>query len=519
MLLRADLLYSLNFQTTLSRTIIMMMFLFCVAALIAGYFIYGTFVEKVFGINEQRTTPAFSKQDGVDYVPMSNKKVYLVQLLNIAGVGPIFGPIMGALYGPAAMLWIVLGCIFAGAVHDYFSGMLSIRNGGASVPRLTGRYLGNNAKHFMNIFALVLLLLVGVVFVSAPAGMITNLVNEQTDTTVSMGLMVAIIFAYYIVATIVPIDKIIGRFYPLFGALLIFMSVGLIAAVAFSSDHAILAGYKFSDMFTNMNPNDLPLWPALFITIACGAISGFHATQSPLMARCLENEKNGRFVFFGAMIGEGVIALIWCAVALSFFGSMDALQEAVANGGPGNVVYSASFGLLGVFGGILAFLGVVILPITSGDTAFRSSRLILAEYFKMEQKTLKSRLFMAMPLFVIGGILTQVDFAIIWRYFGFANQTTAVMMLWTASAYLLRFNKFHWISTIPAMFMTAVCITFILNNHTLGFGMGMQISTIIGIVASLLITGYVIKISKGKGDPEFDQAEEDKLINYTESRD
>ncbi|MGO2507840.1 carbon starvation CstA family protein [Vibrio hibernica] len=497
----------------------MMMFLFCVAALIAGYFIYGTFVEKVFGINEQRTTPAFSKQDGVDYVPMSNKKVYLVQLLNIAGVGPIFGPIMGALYGPAAMLWIVLGCIFAGAVHDYFSGMLSIRNGGASVPSLTGRYLGNNAKHFMNIFALVLLLLVGVVFVSAPAGMITNLVNEQTDTTVSMGLMVAIIFAYYIVATIVPIDKIIGRFYPLFGALLIFMSVGLIAAVAFSSDHAILAGYKFSDMFTNMNPNDLPLWPALFITIACGAISGFHATQSPLMARCLENEKNGRFVFFGAMIGEGVIALIWCAVALSFFGSMDALQEAVANGGPGNVVYSASFGLLGVFGGILAFLGVVILPITSGDTAFRSSRLILAEYFKMEQKTLKSRLFMAMPLFVIGAILTQVDFAIIWRYFGFANQTTAVMMLWTASAYLLRFNKFHWISTIPAIFMTAVCITFILNNNTLGFGMGMQISTIIGIVASLLITGYVIKISKGKGDPEFDQAEEDKLVNYTESRD
>ncbi len=519
MLLRADLLYSLNFQTTLSRTIIMMMFLFCVAALIAGYFIYGTFVEKVFGINEQRTTPAYSKQDGVDYVPMSNKKVYLVQLLNIAGVGPIFGPIMGALYGPAAMLWIVLGCIFAGAVHDYFSGMLSIRNGGASVPSLTGRYLGNNAKHFMNIFALVLLLLVGVVFVSAPAGMITNLVNEQTDTTVSMGLMVAIIFAYYIVATIVPIDKIIGRFYPLFGALLIFMSVGLIAAVAFSSDHAILAGYKFSDMFTNMNPNDLPLWPALFITIACGAISGFHATQSPLMARCLENEKNGRFVFFGAMIGEGVIALIWCAVALSFFGSMDALQEAVANGGPGNVVYSASFGLLGVFGGILAFLGVVILPITSGDTAFRSSRLILAEYFKMEQKTLKSRLFMAMPLFVIGAILTQVDFAIIWRYFGFANQTTAVMMLWTASAYLLRFNKFHWISTIPAIFMTAVCITFILNNNTLGFGMGMQISTIIGIVASLLITGYVIKISKGKGDPEINQAEEDKLVNYTESRD
>ncbi|MGO2499164.1 MAG: carbon starvation CstA family protein [Vibrio litoralis] len=489
----------------------MMMFLFCVAALIAGYFIYGAFVEKVFGINENRTTPAYSKQDGVDYVPMSNKKVYLVQLLNIAGVGPIFGPIMGALYGPAAMLWIVLGCIFAGAVHDYFSGMLSIRNGGASVPSITGRYLGKGAKHFMNVFAIILLLLVGVVFVSAPAGMISNLVNEQSNFSVSMGTMVVVIFAYYILATLVPVDKIIGRFYPLFGFLLIFMSVGLISAIAFSSDYSILSGYQFSDMFTNMNPNDLPLWPALFITIACGAISGFHATQSPLMARCLENEKNGRFVFFGAMIGEGVIALIWCAIALSFFGSMDALSDAVANGGPGNVVYSSSFGLLGVFGGIIAFLGVVILPITSGDTAFRSSRLILAEYFNVEQKTLKNRLLMAMPLFVIGGILTQVDFGIIWRYFGFANQTTAVMMLWTASAYLLRFNKFHWITTVPAMFMTAVCITFILNNHSLGFGMDMQISTIIGIIASLLITGYVIKISKGKGDPEFDQTEEDKL--------
>lgn len=428
----------------------MLWFLTCVAALIGGYFLYGLAVEKIFGINEQRKTPAHTKTDGVDYVPMSTPKVYLVQLLNIAGVGPIFGPIMGALYGPAAMLWIVVGCIFAGAVHDYFSGMLSIRNGGASVPAITGRYLGNGAKHFMNIFAIVLLLLVGVVFVSAPAGMITNLINSQTHFTVTMTSMVVIIFAYYIIATIVPVDKIIGRFYPLFGALLIFMSVGLMSAIAWSSDHQVLGGFEMRDMFSNLNPNDMPLWPALFITIACGAISGFHATQSPLMARCMENEKNGRFVFFGAMIGEGIIALIWCTIALSFFGSLDSLSAAVANGGPGNVVYSASFGLLGVFGGILAFLGVVILPITSGDTAFRSSRLILAEYFNMEQKTLRNRLMMALPLFILGGILTQVDFAIIWRYFGFANQLTAVMMLWTASAYLLRHNKLHWITTVPA---------------------------------------------------------------------
>lgn len=493
----------------------MLWFLTCVAALIGGYFIYGAFVEKVFGINEKRQTPAHTKQDGVDYVPMSTKKVYLVQLLNIAGVGPIFGPIMGALYGPAAMLWIVMGCIFAGAVHDYFSGMLSVRNGGASVPSITGRYLGNGAKHFMNIFAIVLLLLVGVVFVSAPAGMITNLINDQTSLNVSMTTMVIAIFAYYIIATIVPVDKIIGRFYPLFGALLIFMSVGLMTAIAFSSEHTVMGDFQVSDMFTNLNPNDMPLWPALFITIACGAISGFHATQSPLMARCMENEKNGRFVFYGAMIGEGVIALIWCAIALSFFGSLDALSEAVKNGGPGNVVYSSSFGLLGVFGGIIAFLGVVILPITSGDTAFRSSRLILAEYFNMEQKTLRNRLLMALPLFVIGGTLTQVDFGIIWRYFGFANQTTAVMMLWTASAYLLRHNKLHWITTIPAMFMTTVCVTFILNNSTLGFGLPMQVSTIAGILFTLAATVYVIKSSKGKGD--IDLADEEKPQAVTET--
>ncbi|MDD1795119.1 carbon starvation protein A [Enterovibrio makurazakiensis] len=493
----------------------MIWFLTCVAALLGGYFIYGAFVEKVFGINEQRKTPAYTKTDGVDFVPMSTPKVYLVQLLNIAGVGPIFGPIMGALYGPAAMLWIVVGCVFAGAVHDYFSGMLSVRNDGASVPTITGRYLGNGAKHFMNIFAIVLLLLVGVVFVSAPAGMITNLINDQTSLTVSMTSMVVIIFAYYIIATIVPVDKIIGRFYPFFGALLIFMSVGLITAIGVSDEHTIMGGFEVKDMFSNLNPNDMPLWPALFITIACGAISGFHATQSPLMARCMENEKNGRFVFYGAMIGEGIIALIWCAIALSFFGSLESLQDAVANGGPGNVVYGASFGLLGVFGGIIAFLGVVILPITSGDTAFRSSRLILAEYFNMEQKTLRNRLLMALPLFVIGGILTQVDFGIIWRYFGFANQTTAVMMLWTASAYLLRHNKLHWIATVPAMFMTTVCVTFILNNAALGFGLPMNISTIAGILFTLFVTGYVIKKSKGKGETDYADEEKPEVVTKT----
>ncbi|MGI2259991.1 carbon starvation CstA family protein [Shewanella sp. GXUN23E] len=470
-------------------------FFLCVGLLVAGYFIYGAFVEKVFGINPKRQTPAHAHTDGVDYVPMSKGRVYLIQLLNIAGVGPIFGPILGALYGPAAMLWIVIGCIFAGAVHDYFSGMLSVRNGGQSIPHLTGKYLGKGAKHFMNAFAIILLLLVGVVFISAPAGLLAKL------TGWSMSIFVGIIFCYYLLATIVPVDKIIGRLYPFFGALLVFMSVGLTVALIVSSEHSLLPGVEASDFLSNLNPNDMPLWPALFITIACGAISGFHATQSPLMARCMENESNGRFVFYGAMIGEGIIALIWCAIALSFFGGVEGLNEGMA-GNPANVVYEASTGLLGVVGGFMAVLGVIVLPITSGDTAFRSARLILSEFFKLPQNQLPKRLVLAIPLFILGGVLTQVDFGVIWRYFGVANQATAVMMLWTASAYLLRHNKLHWICTVPAMFMTTVVISFLLNSSTLGAGLPMDVSTIAGVVATLVITALIIFSAKGKGSTD-----------------
>ncbi|MGI2853552.1 carbon starvation CstA family protein [Shewanella algae] len=471
----------------------MMWFLLCVGLLIGGYFIYGAFVEKVFGINVKRQTPAYAQTDGVDYVPMSKGKVYLIQLLNIAGVGPIFGPILGALYGPAAMLWIVIGCIFAGAVHDYFSGMLSVRNGGQSVPNLAGKYLGKGAKNFMNIFAIILLLLVGVVFISAPAGLLGKLTGG------SVGLFVGIIFVYYLIATIVPVDKIIGRLYPFFGALLLFMSIGLTIAIVLSSEHTLLPGFEAGDFLQNLNPDNAPLWPALFITIACGAVSGFHATQSPLMARCVENESNGRFVFYGAMIGEGIIALIWCAVALSFFDGVEGLKAGM-DGNPANVVYSASTGLLGAVGGFMAVLGVIILPITSGDTAFRSARLILSEYFNMPQTEMPKRLMLAIPLFIIGAILTQVDFGVIWRYFGVANQATAVMMLWTASAYLLRHNKLHWICTIPAMFMTTVVISFLLNSSTLGAGLPMTVSTISGIVVTLLVTTLVIIKTKGRNE-------------------
>lgn len=470
----------------------MIWFLFCVGLLIGGYFIYGTFVEKVFGISSKRPTPAYSQSDGVDYVPMSQGKVYLIQLLNIAGVGPIFGPILGALYGPSAMLWIVVGCIFGGAVHDYFSGMLSVRNEGQSVPNLAGKYLGKSAKHFMNIFAIVLLLLVGVVFISAPAGLLGKL------TGLDVSIFVGIIFIYYLIATVVPIDKVIGRLYPFFGALLFFMSFGLAIAIMLSKEHSLLANMQFGDFFKNFSSGDTPpLWPALFITIACGAISGFHATQSPLMARCVENESNGRFVFFGAMIGEGIIALLWCAIALSYFGGVEGLKVGM-NNNPANLVYEASTGLLGTIGGIFAVLGVIILPITSGDTAFRAARLIMAEFFKMPQVALSKRLILAIPLFVIGGILTQVNFDIIWRYFGVANQATAVFMLWTASAYLLRHNKLHWITTIPAMFMTTVVITFLMNSKTLGFGWSMTVSTVLAMVITLAITVLLIMKVKGK---------------------
>ena len=465
-------------------------FLLCIGLLIGGYFIYGSFVEKVFGVKQNRQTPAMTQADGIDYVPMSKGKVYLIQLLNIAGVGPIFGPILGALYGPAAMIWIVFGCIFAGAVHDYFSGMLSVRNNGQSVPNLAGHYLGKYAKYFMNIFAIVVLLLVGVVFISAPSGLLAKL------TGVDAMVFLAVIFAYYLIATLLPIDKLIGKFYPIFGALLIFMSVGLTLAIIISSDYQLLGSVELTDFMTNLNPNDMPLWPALFITIACGAVSGFHATQSPLMARCIENEKNGRFVFYGAMIGEGIIALIWCALALSFFNGVEGLNAGM-NSNPANVVYEVSYGLLGAVGGFMAILGVIILPITSGDTAFRSARLILAEFFNLSQTKLTKRLMLAIPLFVLGAILTQVDFGMIWRYFGVANQTTAALMLWTAAAYLLKENKLHWICTVPAAFMTTVVIAFLMSSTTLGFGLPITTSTVIAVlVVTVIIFALMTKYGK-----------------------
>lgn len=519
----------------------MLWFFFCAGILVLGYFVYGKIIEKIFVINPKRATPAYSMNDGVDYIPMSRTKIWLIQLLNIAGTGPIFGPILGALYGPVAMLWIVIGCIFAGAVHDYFCGMLSVRNGGASMPALAGKYLGTPVKHFINIMAVILLLLVGVVFVASPAqllstitmdifsasssGLSLNNAEEIHQAAQSGGITVwgmdkatvisvwtFIIFAYYILATLLPVDKIIGRIYPFFGALLLFMSVGMVYGLVsshFSSSESIefyrtVDGMSFEKFFQNFETRpELPLWPLLFLTISCGALSGFHATQTPLMARCTENEKEGRFIFYGAMITEGLIALIWCAVGLSFYETLPQLLEAIKAGSPSKVVYDSSLHFLGFVGGIFAVLGVVVLPITSGDTAFRAARLIIAEFFKFDQRSLVKRLIIAVPLFAIGFVVSKMDFSVLWRYFTWANQTTAMVMLWTAAAYLYRYHKFHWVCSIPAWFISTVCFTYLAYNK-IGFGLDYELSVYIGLglTAVCIVLFFTLLKPLGERDPE-----------------
>lgn len=505
----------------------MFWFLFCIFLLVVGYFVYGKVIERIFVINPHKQTPAYTLQDGVDYTPMSKGRIWLIQLLNIAGTGPIFGPILGALYGPVAMIWIVVGCIFAGAVHDYMCGMLSVRNGGASMPYLSGKYLGAGVKHFVNLIAIVLLVLVGVVFVASPAKLLSTITTDVFGTgdfvfgmskeTVVIA-WTAVIFLYYIVATLLPIDKIIGRIYPFFGGLLLFMSLGMVyglissdlSASTTASGYDIrffgsIGGLSAEQFLQNLQPKgDLPIWPMIFLTITCGALSGFHATQTPLMARCAMNEKEGRFIFYGAMIAEGVIALIWCAVGLSFYQDLPALQEAIAAGSPSKVVYDSSLYFLGAVGGIFAVLGVVVLPITSGDTAFRAARLIIAELFTIEQKSLAKRLLVAVPLFVVGFIVSKVDFEILWRYFSWANQTVAGIMLWTAAGYLYRYRKFHWVCTLPAMFITAACFTFLAYNK-IGFSLDYTLSVYIGLGLTALTTAaffLFVKQEAKAGDPD-----------------
>nr|WP_321524471.1 carbon starvation protein A [uncultured Cohaesibacter sp.] len=462
----------------------MLYFLLCLALLVLGYFTYGAFVEKVFGANSEKKTPCWDKEDGVDYINMPTWKVFFIQLLDIAGLGPIFGPILGALYGPQALLWIVAGSILAGGVHDYFSGMLSVRSGGKSIPEVVGDEMGSFARQTMRVFSVILLVLVGVVFISGPAALLRNI------TGINMQLLIGIIFVYYFAATILPIDKIIGRLYPIFGALLLFMTIGIVFGL-------IYHGYEFlpnMDLTTNVHPKDLPLFPLLFITLSCGALSGFHSTQSPLMARCMRNEKNGRLVFYGAMIAEGVIGLIWATAGMSFYQSPEAMQAVIASGSPAAVVNEVSTTLLGTFGGFLAILGVVILPITSGDTAFRSTRLILAETFKMDQTKITRRLMIALPLFAVAFVISLVDFNIIWRYFGWSNQMLSMLVLWSAAIWLAQKGKLHWIATIPATFMTAVDAAFILQAQ-IGFNLPANISNIVGvIIAAISLIAFLVLV-------------------------
>lgn len=430
----------------------------------------------MFGVKGERPTPAYANQDGVDYLPMSTSKNSLIQLLNIAGVGPIFGPIMGALYGPVAFIWIVLGCIFAGAVHDYLTGMISIRNRGAHLPELAGKFLGNVMKHIVNAFAILLLILVGTVFVTSPAALLHNLMNGA----VSLTLITVAIFIYYILATLLPIDKIIGRFYPIFGALLLISSVGVGGALIVQQ--AAIPELTLS----NLHPDNLPIFPLLFLTISCGALSGFHATQSPIISRTTQNEKQGRKIFYGMMIAEGIIAMIWAAAAMSLFDGPVGLNELLATGGTGLIVSEAAKVTLGAIFGTIAVLGVIILPITSGDTAFRSARMIIADYVKFPQLKMSSRLMIAIPLFVISIALTQIDFNILWRYFSWANQSTAVIALFVGAMYLYIAKKNYWVSLLPGIFMLYTVLVYILNAQ-IGFRLSMNISYIIGAIISVIL--------------------------------
>ena len=464
-----------------------MWFILAALGLLAGYFIYGKIVEKVFQPDPNRKTPAVEINDGVDYVVMPTWKIWLIQLLNIAGVGPVFGPIMGALYGPTALLWVVFGSVFAGAVHDYFTGMMSVRYRGANVPDVVGYNLGKIARQIMRIFAVLLLVLVGVVFATAPAGLLAKLTPESLDFT----FWLCVIFVYYFLATLLPIDKLIGRIYPVFGALLIIMAVGITVTMFVEMPDQF---YSWAEWGVNQNPDDLPLWPLMFITIACGALSGFHSTQSPLMARCIANEKNGRLVFYGAMIAEGFIGLVWVTVGMTFYPDPVSLDQAIDAGTASAVVYDSSFALMGTFGGVLAILGVIVLPITSGDTAFRAARLTIAEIIKLDQVKPVRRLYIAIPVFAIGIALSQIDFNIIWRYFGWSNQTLAAVMLWASAAYMYRRNLVHWICSIPATFITAAAVTYICYEPNMGLGLDIMVSDVIGAVfAAACLIWFIIK--------------------------
>jgi carbon starvation protein CstA len=458
-------------------------------ALLLGYLYYSRFIERYADVDGNRMTPAYSMKDGVDYIPMPWWRIFLIQFLNIAGLGPIFGALAGAMWGPVAYLWIVLGAIFAGATHDYFSGTLSIHHKGLSITEIIGIYLGPAAKQIMRGFTVILMILVGAVFITGPANILSNMSRGFGGPM----FWVLIVFIYYILATLLPIDKIIGKIYPIFGFTLLFMAVGLLISM-FINDYPI-PELTFANMHNFHNqPEKFPVFPMLFITIACGAISGFHSTQSPLMARCITNEKLSRRVFYGAMITEAVVAIIWASVGMTVYGGVRELNETMAeqNGNAAVMVSDICHKLLGGFGGILALLGVVAAPITTGDTAFRGARLIVADFLNYKQGPVKNRLIISIPLFVVGFLLTQINFAIIWRYFAWANQALGMVFLWTISVYLIQKQKPAWITVIPAMFMTAVISTYIFIAPE-GLALEGRIAYPLGIVVTVVVASWFFR--------------------------
>ena len=461
--------------------------------LLLGYLLYGAIVEKVFVPQVDAKMPCEVKRDNVDYLPIPAWRVYLIQFLNIAGTGPIFGAIMGILFGPAAYLWIVLGCIFAGSVHDYMCGMICVRKGGASLPEIIGDELGTFMRHVMRLCSLILLVLVGAVFVTTPASLLDNMIADS-GWIWSNSFWIVVILVYYLFATFLPIDKLISKVYPFFGIALLVMAFGIGWNIYTQSGWLP----ELTDSpFSTHHPQQLPIFPMLCITIACGAISGFHGTQSPLMARCMTNERYGRPIFYGAMIMEGVVALVWAAAAIKFASTLPgeegatAYQKLAAMGNPAIVVKEVSTSWMGSIGAILAILGVVAAPITSGDTAFRSARLIAADFLHINQQKAIKRLVICLPLFAIASALMFIDFNVLWRYFAWTNQTLACIMLWAATVWLARKDKFFWITLLPAMFMTIVTTSYILVAPE-GFRLPLQLGLISGVVLMLFFAGMFV---------------------------
>ena len=478
----------------------MVSFVIALAVLIAGYFVYGKFVSRVFGEDPSRPTPVKTMADGVDYVALPTWKVYLIQFLNIAGLGPIFGAIMGVMFGPAAFLWIVFGTIFAGAVHDYLSGMLSLRRNGASLPEIVGEQLGQKIKMVMRGFSLLLMILVGAVFVYNPADLLAMLTPESFDRV----FWIVLIFVYYMAAALLPVDKLIGKLYPLFGFALLFMAVGIMVMI-FANANAVPEVW---DGFYNhkANPDASPIFPMMFVSIACGAISGFHATQSPMMARCLDNEKHARPVFYGAMVTEGIVALIWAAAAVAFTGGYDGLQEKLGSSSPAVLVNELSRSWLGTLGGVLAVLGVIAAPITSGDTALRSARLIAADFMGVEQKKIAKRLSISIPIFILCFIIMLLPYEVLWRYFAWCNQMLSVFTLWAVTVYLASKGKLYQITLIPAVFMTCVCVTYIffapegltmLTQSAFGMSIPYEFALGLGVGTALVLFAIFTKWRRG----------------------